>query len=192
MSESELYGKLVVVDRDHPNRCQSLDEYNNHCPALAVEGSLYCKNHGGNKAIERFKKDSIRQYHLGEMQRRVNEFADSTQIKQLREEIAISRCMLEKLLLKCQDFENISMTMLMIPRVQSLIETIRQLIVTADKLDTKLDIYIDKSSILTLASKMVEIISEYVTSENQLEVICERINNLVTEQKVGSFKTPIS
>lgn len=165
--------KPEVVEPDHPNRCQAIDNATgNQCNYKSVHNGTYCMRHGGHKQLERMRKESLRNYHLTKWRDRVLQKADSPDIKSIRDEVGILRMMLETKLNMCNSETDL---MLNTHAISDMVLKIEKLVASCHKLETHLGQTLDKSAVLTFASKLIHIITEVVTDESLVEELSTRI-----------------
>lgn len=170
--------KPEVVEPDDPTRCQAIDNATgNQCNYRSVkseEGKYgsYCMRHGGHKYLAKERKESLRNYHLTKWQGRILQKADSPDIKSIRDEIGILRMMLETKLNACNDETDL---MLHTHSISDMILKIEKLVASCHKLETHLGQTLDKSAVLTFASKLIYIITEVITDETLVEELSTRI-----------------
>src|SRR4029077_12914332 len=94
---------FIRVEDNDPERCQGVSSTKGQCQFKRATGSQYCKMHGGAAVLKSAEQERIRNYRLSKWQLRMNEFADSDQVKSLREEVGISRMVLEEIVNRCKD-----------------------------------------------------------------------------------------
>lgn len=152
---------------DHPNRCQG-SYTQGQCPNFAMENSKYCKMHGGQiqQNVEANRQKRI--YNLSKWAGRVGEIADHDQIKSLREEIGISRVLLEEVVNQCHD----STTLLMYSaKIADLVTRIEKLVSSCHRLEEATGMLLDKTMAIGLATSIVDIVTRYITNEDDLNSI---------------------
>ncbi len=141
---------------------------NGPCPYKKDSVGDYCPRHASNKVAIRTNDDVQRNYRLQRWQKRVEEFTDSDQVKNLREEIGILRVIMEETLNKCQDSTDL---LLYSHRLSDLAMKIERLVVSCTKLETNMNLYINKRSLIELAGRFINIINTHVTDSEALENI---------------------
>ena len=156
---------------DHPNRCQGTIAAG-QCQYMAIPGSKYCKMHGGNTAVEAIKAESVRQYNLAKWQSRVNHFAGNDAVKSLRDEIGISRMLLENILNLCKDEHDL---LLYSGKIGELVTKIEKLVVACSRLESNMGMLLDRTAALQLSGQMVEIITKYVDDPDAVSNIANEI-----------------
>lgn len=174
MIEHKLF---KVTDEFDPRRCQS-NISGDQCPYIREEGSDYCMRHTGKSNGQ--AKES-RNYQLAIWQSRVNQFADNNQVKSLREEIGILRLVLEKILLKCQNDNDI---FLYSSKISDHVTKIEKVVTSCHRLEEKTNLLLDKSAILQLAGTFVEIISRHILDALIIEKIQEEMLTTIMEAQL--------
>jgi hypothetical protein len=172
-------------DPNDPDRCNGPSKTHGQCPFKAAQGSKYCPRHGGNKAIEAQKSDNIYQYRLGKYQARHREFTSDPQIKNLRQEIGVLRMLLEEVFsyIEVAATKDDRVTLLItMPRIQSLITTIGDLVMKCDKIETKMGQTLDRASIMNIGSMIINVISQHVSDETVLDTIASEIVEAISNQ----------
>lgn len=157
-----------VPEPDDPRRCQGITS-NGQCLMVAEPGKDYCRLHGGRVAVI---SNQLRAYRLERWQARMVEFAEHPQAKSLKEEIGITRLMVEEIIAKCHTSTDL---ILYSTKISSLIGQLQTLVVAAQKLDERTGSVLDKSTIIQLCQGIMEAIESEVTDHNVLERIAERI-----------------
>lgn len=144
-------------DPDDPNRCQGQKRDTDQCMNEAMLGSKFCPVHGGNQAALLTNKEDLFQYRLIKFKERVQDFATHPSIKNLREEIGVTRLMLESLINQCDDANSLLMHS---SKISSLIRDISSLVNSSHKLESSMGVLLDKMSAVQLSQEIVTIISD--------------------------------
>ena len=130
----------------------------NQCMNKRLKGSEYCAVHGGNRALDLNDKKQAMNYRLLMWKNRVEDFATNPGIKGLREEIGITRMMLEELLNgKCKNATDLLMHS---SKISSLIRDISVLVQATHKLESSMGVLLDKMSAVQLSQEIVTVISD--------------------------------
>lgn len=165
----------------HPSeRCESTVA-NGQCPFLAVPETKTCPMHGANKSQQVLLEETRRAYRLRKWQDRIADFADDEQIISLREEIGILRMVMEEMLNKCEDSQDLLM---MSHRIADTALKIERLITTCEKIERRTGAMLSKRSIIQLASRFVEIINNHVEDPDILEQISDEMVRATKELDV--------
>lgn len=142
------------------------------CPYLANEGSDYCDRHASNKEKEMVALSGQRNYNLTKFRARVNQLADSTKAKSLREEVGMIRVMIENIWNRCSDEFELAMNT---GKLSDLLMKAEKLISSCHRLETANGQLLDKSMALNFASGIVDIIATEIGDAAMVEKISERI-----------------
>lgn len=171
-----------VTDPADPDRCQGVDS-RGQCVYKRIAPSNYCKRHGGNRALASEEKQKIRNYNLTKWRNRVNMFADNPEVKSLREEIGILRMMLETILEKCKDENDLIM---FCGKIQELVRDINKVVDSCHRLEERTGVLLDKPTILSLGDAIVSIISEHVPDGDVLDLLAIKL--VETVAKMGGLQ----
>ncbi len=188
-NEKEAAVKIVgwerVTDEFDPNRCQGVNggASGGQCLFKAITPSKFCSRHGGSNHVRAEKAEKVRNYNLGKWRARIHQFADSPEVKSLREEIGIVRLMIEEIINKCEDTNDL---IIYSNRLQDLIQQAEKLVVSCHKLEQSTGVLLDKASILVVCDSMVKIIGEHVEDSEALEVIAAKF--IETVAKMGGLQ----
>lgn len=186
--KKETY-KMIVCAPDHPNRCPSpTKDGQRQCGYLAVQfedGSYgkHCLLHGGGNEKRSNQKAEQKNYKLGKWQNRVGAFADNPAVKSLREEIGITRMILEEVIGRCPDEASLLMES---PRIGDLVTKLEKLVISCHKLEASTGMLLDKTSAIHIASRIVEIISKNISDADIIDKISEEIITVIIGQKNDS------
>lgn len=172
-----LEDKLIKVEEDDPHRCKAVVK-NGQCGFRAYEKEQYCKMHGGGRVNAVTSIEKSRNYRFLKYQDRINHFADNDQVKSLREEIGILRMILEETVNKCKDDTDI---LIYSPKISETAMKIEKLVVSCHRLETSLGQTLDKTAILSMATRMVNIISEHISDQIIIDKIVNDIGDLIKE-----------
>lgn len=161
------------MEANSPNRCQFITP-SGQCCKEATEGNTRCETHGGRP------KDALRSYlitckYLGDSP---NRHIAAQELKSLREEIALTRAMVETRLNMVQSEAEFIASM---PVFQGFMNTINALVTSCHTMEVKLGVLLSKAALLTLAQKMVETISANLEGIPGRDEIVEKIANQIVE-----------
>ncbi len=176
--ESQTGGekKFVKLDgMDDPDRCQTVLK-NQQCMFKAVPGTTHCPRHGGTKPAIALEKKNFRNLQLTQWGARVKEFGDNPEVKSLRDEIGLLRLILENLVNKCKDTDEL---IFYNQKITDLILKVEKLVSSAHKLEMSMGMMLDKTSVVKIGTSIAEIISEYVEDPDDLEIISNRIIEII-------------
>ena len=147
------------MEANDPNRCQRTIP-GGQCENEAIDGTKYCAIHDNTKG----RTDPLKYYLLtnkviGDSARR---HAASDEIKSLRDEIAITRGVIETRLNSLQTEAELAAAM---PSLYQYIMAIEKLVSSCHTMEYKLGNLLDKTAILTLAQKMINIIDSNLAAD---------------------------
>lgn len=169
--------EIVKVAPDDPNRCQSVTAFG-QCPNKSVEGDMkLCPIHICAHHSTLAKRDN-RIYNLTKVRARVHELADHGQITSLKEEVGIVRLLLENVLNKCNNENDL---LIHTSIISELALKIQKLVKDLHSLDKSTGNLLDKSTILKIAGGMIGIIEKYVTDKVILSKISDDLIKLVED-----------
>lgn len=155
-----------VSDPADPRRCQCMVK-SQQCPFKAEEGLTVCAMHKAS-ADQNEEIKNANMYRLAKWQARVNEFAENDKVKSLRDEIGISRMLLEEIISKCDDSNSL---ILYSTKIADLVTRIEKLVSSCHRLESATGMLLDKSTALGIGMKIVDIISKYINDEAVIEKI---------------------
>jgi hypothetical protein len=159
------------MNANDPDRCQWIRE-DGQCPHEAIDGSPFCKSHTSVKV------DPLKHYMLtNQVVRGGAERHNAVdEIKSLREEIALTRAMIETRL-NMTDGEADFISSMGI--VHQYLATVEKLVTSCHRMDTNLGNLLNKSSILNLAQELVTVISEELEDVPGRDEIIDRISEKI-------------
>lgn len=145
------------MEANDPNRCQ-MSIPGGQCTHEALPGSEYCSLH------TRAKGDALKHYLLtnkliGDTAAR---HAASDEIKSLRDEIAITRSMVE---IRLNEAKTTTELVSAMPSIHSYMMALEKLVSSCHQMEVKLGILLDKSALLTAAQKIINIIDARIPRE---------------------------
>lgn len=167
--------KWERADDEDLDRCTAVAG-GGQCNLRAVPGSKFCPAHGGNKAFHAIKKQEMRNYRLSKskarFQQRLIQLGNNDNITSLRDEIAILRIMIEERINSCADAQEL---MMISSPLSDLIMKVEKVVVSCNKLESKLGNLLDRTKAVQFAQIIVQIIGNYITDEEQLDKISDEI-----------------
>jgi len=170
--------KLQIAAEDDPNRCQGILK-TGQCRNLAEPGLKYCGRHKGMLETV-IKNEKIRNYNLTKFRAQIEQKTDSTEIKSIREEIGITRQVLETIVNRC-DTEND--LILYSNKIADLVLRIEKLVISCHKLEKATSQLLDKSALIQLSGNFIEIISDFLDVDQQAEV-ADRLVDLISGVRI--------
>ena len=123
----------------------------------------------------------MRNYRFTLLQARLDELADSDGRKTLTDEVAILRGVLELHVNSCSSERELLMRS---STISELVTKIERVVSQCHKLESSLGQLLDKTAILEFTSKIIQIITDIVSDEDQLKKISDRLLNEIG--KLGS------
>lgn len=172
MADEYVHERVAETD---PRRCQGIVQNGSkagQCEYKAVENSLYCMMHGGNKAVESNKKNGLKNYRIQQWGERIGELANNPNIKSLTEEIGVLRMLLEETLNKCKTVNDL---LIYSDKISSMTEKIQRLVEACHKMEEKSGNLLDRKVIIVIADSIVSIVSEYVTDPDAMLEISQKL-----------------
>lgn len=164
--------KWERADDEDLDRCQAISG-GGQCNLRAVENSKFCPAHGGNQALKAEENRELRNYRLNKWKaRRAAELGNSDNVTNLRDEIAILRILIEERFNQCNDAQSL---LLMSSPLSDLIMKVEKIVVSCNKLESKLGNLLDRTKALQFAQVIVQIIGNYVKDEETLDKMSEEI-----------------
>jgi len=177
---------MIRCEEDDPMRCQAVSRAQGQCrmlsfAGLARDGHLAtaeeaeaaktvhnCPIHAGGDRMEIAKKRAVHSLRVGIWQKRLDEHAEDENVKTLRGEIGALRMLLEEIIAKCETQNDL---ILHSHRISDIATRIEKLVTACSRLEINSGLMLDKAAILTLAGKIVDVVSRHVTDPSALEDI---------------------
>lgn len=164
--------KLEVVADNSPRRCQEVTGIG-QCKFKTIDGADRCPVHFRHSGhVDKKKKH---QYLLAYWQNRVDEFADSDDIKSLAGEIGVLKMTLENVL---NSLHSPALLLTHANTIGDLVSRIERVTVTLNNLEMKTGKMLDKSTLLRLAGDIVDIMIHNIPDP----VLAEKIGNEIIEK----------
>lgn len=168
--------KFESCAEDDPLRCQAVIA-TGQCHYKAMEGSKHCIRHGGAKDQKRLEKERVSNYNLNKYQARLEEKRSHANIKSLRDEIGITRMLLETFINKCNDDHELLMYH---SQINQLTQTLEKLIKSCQHLEERNSYLLDKDQLYIIIDSITQTISKYVTDPDMLHNIGVEIHHVIT------------
>lgn len=174
--------KLIEAEEDDPRRCQGITKYG-QCPYLADPEMKFCSRHKGmlDTAV---KNKNIRNYRLTKFRAEIDQKTDNPQIKSIREEVGITRHVLESIINQCDNETDLIINS---NKIADLVLRIEKLVSSCHKLERSTGQLLDKSALIQLSSNFIEIIADYLDPEQQAEV-AEKLIDLISNVQIVDDK----
>src|SRR5690606_33813265 len=91
-----------VNDPADPNRCQAVIPTIGQCLNVAVDGKSFCAAHGAGTSMTKSESNQrLNNYRLTKWYGQVSEMTNSSEIKNLRDEVGILRVILQEIINSC-------------------------------------------------------------------------------------------
>lgn len=153
---------------DGSDRCQRTRPNSGQCMnKVAKEGGSYC----GACQVPTDKVDSRRLNYAflkAKVQQDITEKAENSAIKSLREEIGILRLLVERIINKCEDDDDL---LIKSPQISDLVTRIEKLVRSCHYLEDQMGDLLDKTAILRFGAQVIELISTEIMDLELLERI---------------------
>lgn len=171
------------VAENDPNRCQGVTAFG-QCQAKAIPGLRFCTMHAA-RGREVQKENVHRNYLLGKWQAKVEQKKCSPDLKNLRDEIAILRMLLEERLQQCESPTDL---LLHGSAISDLTLKIKAMVESCHKLEEKMGNVLDRQQILDFASRIITILGNELSGQ---DTILDKISNkiLVAIGELGNENT---
>lgn len=145
------------------------------CRATAVEGSKFCAKHSPDPQI-----GLRRQYMLNKAKyrQRYSEFAESDELRTLRDEIAILRMVMEE---RLNMIQNDSEMLASCGQIAALATTIEKLVKSCNQLETRLGSLLSKSALLGVANELVQILMQELSDLPNYEYLVDKISERIVK-----------
>lgn len=156
---------------DDPHRCQWVLP-TGQCQREAISGSNFCKQHTSGS------DDTLRYYHITNHLISDSKLRHSAveEIKDLREEIALARALIETRLNLAKDENELIASMGVLHQY---LATVEKLVSACHRMDTNLGNLLTKTSLLNLAQEIVVIISDELVDIPDREGIIDKISHRI-------------
>jgi hypothetical protein len=173
-----------LIRLDDPQRCKKVTP-SGQCEHRSLDGSDFCQIHGGALAARASER---RQYLLDSVRHRerLQQFSEHSAVFSLKEEIGMSRLLIETRFNTLNDDEALVAA---IPQLDKLMLTLSTLVDKAAKLEIQLGNVLTKDVVYALAQMFVTIVAEEVNQFPDHEEVVDRITSRIAEA-VAQSKNP--
>lgn len=161
------------VSEYDPNRCQYIGA-KGQCWCKAMEGSKYCKSHGGSIGAAHYRNKNVRNFQLQFLN--IDRYVNSPSLKNLHEEVGILRLNLETLLNRCRDDNTLIRHS---TQIMMLVDKIERLVTSAHKLDISLNGVFDRAQLTAFVDGIITIIEDKVPEADTRTEIAQAIGGLL-------------
>ena len=173
------FEQITKVEADDPWRCQSTMK-TGQCPNKATSLGGTCLVHGGNSHLQAEERKRITNYKLNKFRKSLERHASSPKLKTLNDEVAILRMLLEEQLNQCADVYDLTLKSHI---VSDLVVKLEKLVKSCHTLEVSLGGVMDKNTLISFATDIIEIISSHVEDEAILTAISNGILALVDKDQ---------
>ena len=153
------------------------------CPLIRYQESRFCKVHGGALEMMNINKGKMKNYILTKCKFRDNitNKSKNTNGHSLRDEIGILRFLLETMLEKIQDANDIELKQL---AIGNLVLKIERLVSASIKSEVQLGELLSADVLMAVQQQIIDIISRHITDTNILDTIAMDISKIDIEQGI--------
>lgn len=159
-----------VTDLADPRRCRASSP-SGQCLNVAEDGSEYCVCHQG---VDRGPARRLRKYQLAtaEDQGLLDRYSDDVELKSLREEIALTRVIIQSILRAAKtEVEKTNAY----SKVNTHLLTLERLVKTGHHLDQSLGLLVGKSELLSLGKQLYRIVVDRLVGLPDYERVVDAI-----------------
>lgn len=156
---------------DDPEKCE-----HSGCINKRLEGVQFCAFHGGNRQLSVQENQNLRTYRLAKFQAQLDKFASQPNIKNLRDEIAILRIMMEE---RLNSLSSPLEIMAHTHTISDLCMKIEKLVTSCHKLEKSMGNYLDKTAVIQLGMEIVQIITKYVKDGDAIDAIAKELASAI-------------
>lgn len=165
----------LVKDPADPNRCKG-NAPDGQCRNVAMDGLDYCKYHSGSLAKQEKIGQGIYNLSKARYRSRLGELKEHEQIVSLREEIALTRLLIEE---RFNNIKNDADLLAAYSTVNSLVLTLERLIKTSHHIEQQLGTLLSKPSVLVLGQVLVQIVGEELQNVPNYEDVVDRLGTRI-------------
>lgn len=155
--------------------CNFTPKNGGRCSYEKLEGSLYCAMHSETRNPIRTVaayKNRLDTYRLSQWHQRLTEIKDSSQFRTIVDEIGIIRLTLEAILNQCKDETDL---LIHSARIGDLTDKVGKQMVMLNRMEKQSGLLLDKSAVIAMGGRIVEIIAQYVKEPSLIEAIANDI-----------------
>ncbi len=166
-----------VTDLTDPRRCKGAAQ-DGQCVNVAEEGAEYCRAHGG---ISTVKQDDLRVYRLAKAQERTRhlELTDRyDSLKTLREEIALTRMLIEQIWNEASQADQLANRG---AAISHQVMTLKELLKQSHQMEESMGVTLSKATIMKLGQMIVQIIVDELQDVPDYEAIVDRITDRLVQ-----------
>jgi hypothetical protein len=177
---------MYSLDRakSEEEQCKFVIPGQGRCLNKSVAKDCNCVVHGGVKQANALEKQRIRNYQFVKFQERLDAFTDSSNLKSLREEVAMLRFLLETQVNMCNSASELICSSNII---SDLVTKIEKVVKSCHSLEVALGQMMSVAQVNQFATEIISIISEEIQDEEVLKRISERLSTCL--EKCSSPKS---
>ena len=150
--DPDQHHKRTYVKPDAPNRCQAINKAGEQCLYACVPGEDMCIGH-----VKGLKKKRVRRYNVVKWKAELERHTDADTIYNIREEIGVLRVVMETLLKKCYDEDEL---LLRAPQISDLVSKIERIVNSSVKLEQRLRNLLDINAVNQFSNVVINAVIE--------------------------------
>jgi hypothetical protein len=175
---------LERVSARDPMRCQG-NNGQGPCSYRAVPGSQFCPLHGGSMTAIATSKHALRNYILqADIGQRAQELANNPNLKNLTDEIALSRLTLENIFKQIKTSTDF---LLFSDKITSILNVTKNLIESYQKIQERNRELVDRATLFTIAEGILAIIVNFIKDPDEQKAAGELIYECIIKGLGGSI-----
>jgi hypothetical protein len=167
--------KFQYVKPDDPTRCQGISKNGEQCYYKSVDGYEYCPRHLHNR-----KKKEMRRYLSEKWRATLDRHIDAEGVYNIREELGVLRLMLETVLNRAQDEQELE---LRAPQISDLVLKIERVVGTSVKLEEKLRNLLDAETVhqyaINVTNSVMEVLQDVEMSDKERDAFLNKLADKV-------------
>lgn len=176
---------LERVGARDPNRCKKSNG-SVPCCYKATPGSDFCNLHGGGASGRALERKQLRNIILsGEIGKRAQEMLTGGRLKDLTDEVILSRVMLEGLL---KNIKAPTDYIIYSDKVNSTLKATQSLVESLQKIQEKNKELVDRSTLFGIAEGILGVITAHVSDPDQQRQIGEEIYAIIIKGLGGEVQ----
>ena len=170
--------EIKEVAADAKDRCQNIIIGSGiQCQNRVMPGTNYCPIHCGVGQSIAHEAVAAKNYRLLKWKTRVAELGDNPNVKNLRDEVAILRLLMEERLNRIDDATDLIMQS---GPISDLVLKIEKVVASCHKLEGSMGQLLDKAAILQFASEVITILGEELKGQEAVvSKIADRITTVI-------------
>ncbi len=149
------------------------------CRYKPIEGTKFCPRHGGNRALQIKKEQTLYNFRRTTLHQRIIQLAGDPKRHSLKEELGVVRLILEEYVNKCADF---TMILRYTGQITGIVDKIRVLVADSLKLDAKLGDLLSKEEMLKIAQELLDAVVDIIDDTDKIEEIADKFNESLSKR----------